>query len=100
MVAVQLTFGLFFNFLEISLFCMIGDQLEVKSTKIARIIQSSNFYKIDPLLKKSLILLIQISNRPKRISALGFFEFNWKSCSFFAQRTYSYLTVLRRLLKL
>jgi len=89
--------------------------------KLAQIIQDSDYYKIDPLLKKNLILMIQVSNRPKSISALGFFEFNWNSCSlvsltlrhfvdflwlildFFSQvgqTTYSYLTIVRRILKL
>ncbi|KAL7012424.1 hypothetical protein ACKWTF_014842 [Chironomus riparius] len=99
-IAVQLTIGLLFTFLEISVFCMVRDQLEDKSMKIAKVIQDSNFYKIDPKLKKSLILMIQVSNRPKRISALGFFNFNWNSCSYIAQRTYSYLTILRRILSL
>ena len=53
-----------------------------QSTRIARVIQNSNYYNIDPFLKKSLILMIQISNRPKTISALGFFVFNWRICSF------------------
>jgi hypothetical protein len=54
----------------------------LQSMKIAGIIQDCNYYKVDPLLKKNLILMTQVSNRPKSISAIGFFEFNWKSCSF------------------
>jgi hypothetical protein len=50
--------------------------------KIGQIIQDSDYYKVDPLLKKNLILMIQVSSRPKSVSALGFFEFNWMNCSF------------------
>ena len=100
--AIQLIVAVMGNFTELAIFCMIGDLLEHKvrifsdyflnfddfffyflqSTKIARVIQNSSFTEFDPTLQKNLILMIQISNRSKTISALGFFEFNWKSCSF------------------
>jgi hypothetical protein len=65
---------------ELKLFINISkDYHPFQSLKIADQINNSNFMRADKSLKKSLMLITLISSKPKRLSALHFFNLDMTS---------------------
>lgn len=84
--------GIFIEFGLLLLLCIVGEKLKenvslfflrprifydffLQGLKVSDAITNSDILKIDVLLKKNAMLIIQLSIRPRKLSAMGFFTF-------------------------
>ncbi|KAG5683510.1 hypothetical protein PVAND_012784 [Polypedilum vanderplanki] len=74
-----------------------SDKLKENSMKVSENIKSSKIYKVDRLLKKNILIIIQMANRPRKLNAMGFLAFDKENFVTIIKSAYSYLAVLQQI---
>ncbi|KAG5683509.1 hypothetical protein PVAND_012783 [Polypedilum vanderplanki] len=79
--ALSCTIGIIVTIVQVIVIFYAGDKLKENSRKISETIGNSDIEKVDQLLKKNILLIIQVSNQPKKLSAMNFFSVDLETCA-------------------
>ncbi|KAG5683511.1 hypothetical protein PVAND_012785 [Polypedilum vanderplanki] len=88
-------FGMFAMLTQAFVMFYASDKLKENSMSIANKIANSEFDKIDRLLKKNFLLMIQMAHRPRVLNAFGLLLFDLTLYASVVNSAYSYLAILK-----
>ncbi|XP_053620273.1 putative odorant receptor 92a [Plodia interpunctella] len=96
-VSLALTFLFFLTtcFVQISLLCYFGDKVTQASTEVSDAVYNSLWYKCDISVGKHLLIVLMRSQKPCKLTALGFADVNQRSFMRIMSNAWSYFALLK-----
>ncbi|XP_075972427.1 odorant receptor 4-like [Anticarsia gemmatalis] len=96
-IMIMATFASFLthSLLQMYLYCNYGDNIMRSSMEVSDAIYNSEWYNIDAKERRNFLLVLIRAQKPSKISAYGFFDFNLMAYTSILSTSWSYFALLK-----